>query len=168
MFCNANDFQAATHNAKPSVYVYHDTTQTVVTAATLSFNNEGYDRWGMHDTSTNNSRITIQVPGIYLLSASIAANSDAGGYVFYSISFVVNGATNLVIATSPLAAVPAGIGAFAGLTTQWLLNRNDYVEVRTDYNRNDGGNATFQAATQSGSPGLPRNCSFWAAWHSRG
>jgi hypothetical protein len=61
--------------------VYHDANQNVnnATVTTLSFNQERFDPDAIHDTSTNNSRITPGVVGTYLVGANVQYATDAGG-----------------------------------------------------------------------------------------
>src|SRR5689334_6638767 len=62
---------------QPAVRVTHNTTQSITnnTATVLAFNTERFDQAGgasaaMHDTVTNNSRLTALYAGIYLINAS--------------------------------------------------------------------------------------------------
>lgn len=56
---------------------------------TLAFNTESYDSDTMHDTVTNNSRITIKTAGKYYVYACVAWTSNATGR--RALKFWVNG-----------------------------------------------------------------------------
>lgn len=155
---NIADLRADIRNATPTCGVYHNTTQTVVSAAVVLFNTEYTDRWGMHDTGANTSRITIVVPGIYVFSCMIQGSSDAAGHTFFAATILKNGTDFLF--TSPLAAVPAGIAPFHGVTGQARLNKGDYIEVRLDYTRASGGNTTVAANNGT----TEQRTQFWATW----
>jgi hypothetical protein len=53
--------------------VYHDANQSIApnTATALAFNSERYDTDGIHDPSTNNSRLTCKTAGKYLIMGNI-------------------------------------------------------------------------------------------------
>jgi hypothetical protein len=57
----------------PCCRVYHSVAQTIATGTStiLAFDSERYDTAAMHDTATNNSRITIPTAGVYAISASV-------------------------------------------------------------------------------------------------
>lgn len=73
------------HNM-PSVRVYHNATQAITTATetALAFNTERWDTAGgaastMHDTATNNSRLTAQYAGKYLVEGHVEWTLEATG-----------------------------------------------------------------------------------------
>ena len=111
----------------PAVSAYHNTTQSVAnnTDDYLSCNAENFDNDSMHSTSTNNSRITINTAGRYMVIASIRFAADADG--FRQIKFEVNRTTtyesSLVLSSgSSLSTVLTGV--------RWMtLAASDYVEV---------------------------------------
>lgn len=70
-------------DAQPRCVAYHNTTQNVTSGSTtdLNLNSEDYDVGGMHDTSTNNNRITVpsNAGGVYLvLGKSLITNNNNG------------------------------------------------------------------------------------------
>lgn len=75
----------------PGCMVTHSSNQTTTTSVykTLAFNTDLYDDYDMHDTSTNNSRITIKKPGKYYVWANIIWASNATGQRI--VKFLVNG-----------------------------------------------------------------------------
>lgn len=66
----------------PRACVYNNTTQSVsnATLTTLNANSEVYDTDSMHDTVTNNPRLTCVTPGLYLVQAVVqfAASATVG------------------------------------------------------------------------------------------
>lgn len=116
----------------PHVRVFHSTTQNVssgvVTA--LSFDSEAYDLGtpssNMHDTATNNERITIRVAGLYLVQAFVRSSVNTTGYRFAIVT--LNGTTQIGRVGGP--AVNTG-----GATTQvccvfpYRFAVNDYFTV---------------------------------------
>jgi hypothetical protein len=81
---------------QPRCVAYHNTTQAVTADAVLSLNSEDVDVGTMHDTATNNSRITVPTggDGFYLVTAHWVFNADNLGDCNMSIR--KNGTTKLV------------------------------------------------------------------------
>jgi len=75
--------------------VYHDTHQDTPDdlSTYLAFNSEDYDTHEMHDTVTNNERITIKTSGIYLVTAHIYFETNNVGYrrtsIYLSAGFTI-------------------------------------------------------------------------------
>jgi hypothetical protein len=90
----------------------------------LPFDSEHYDTAGMH-TTTNNSRLTAPVKGIYALSASVTWSSDPDGSRFVGLK--KNGDTFVAAQTQPAI---AGNPTDQEVSQQVLLQRGDYVEVK--------------------------------------
>jgi hypothetical protein len=90
----------------------------------LPFDSERYDTAGMH-TTTNNSRLTAPVKGIYAVSASVTWSSDPDGSRFVGLK--KNGDTFVAAQTQPAI---AGNATDQELSHQVLLQEGDYVEVR--------------------------------------
>lgn len=55
----------------------------------LTQSTERFDTDGMHSTTTNNSRITIQTAGLYYVYGTVVYQSAAGGY--RKVQFLYNG-----------------------------------------------------------------------------
>lgn len=163
---NANDLQALTYIAKPSVRVYHSATQALSnsTATNVVFDTDVYDRWGMHNTSTNTNRLTVQVPGIYIISASLEFAVNATGQRAYSIlQFNSSDVERTNLAGGSVDAPAAVLGTrMATVTTSLVADVGDYFVL--DAFQNSGGDLDITAATAA----LQLFCSFAATWHSRG
>ena len=88
----------------PRVAAYNSTDQTLNTAnyTTIALNSEAWDTHGMHDTSTNNSRLTVPAGwgGYYLLIAGGATTTNA------SVTFLLTGVRKVYAGFMP--ASPGG------------------------------------------------------------
>jgi hypothetical protein len=108
--------------------VYHNAAQSIpnTTLTALAFNSERYDTDGLHDTVTNNSRLTCTRAGIYLITGSLAYGTAAAGVRQSYIR--LNGSTLLVAVN---AGVTAGttVAAVHNPTTLYQLAVGDYVEL---------------------------------------
>lgn len=74
-------------SSPPRCHVTHNANQSVAndTNVVLAFNTERYDTDTMHDTATNNSRITFTTAGLYIVTliATFASTSAAGDRALY-------------------------------------------------------------------------------------
>jgi hypothetical protein len=96
-------YTAAAHNnivtnvnnyrVPPACAAYNNATQSIAnaTAVAVALNAEYYDTDGMHDTVTNNSRITIATDGIYVVTGNVLF--DIGGTGIRDIAIYKNGTT---------------------------------------------------------------------------
>ena len=112
----------------PACRVFHNAAQSVTdnSQLILAFNSERYDTDSMHSTVTNNSRITINTAGLYVVTAHV--EFGAGTYDFASVAIRLNGATFIAIHDAPST---SGIyGNSRSVSTVYKFGANDYVEVR--------------------------------------
>jgi len=82
---------------RPSCRVYHSVDQSISSGGSptaLAFDSELFDALGMHDNSTNNSRITIPTgyDGLWLFGANPQFNTGAGNRALLRLS--LNNATD--------------------------------------------------------------------------
>lgn len=119
-------FQA---NADIGARVTHDTTQSVANTGftTLAFNTEKFDTDTIHDTSTNNSRLTCKTTGKYLISANITFAANATGY--RQLVFLLNGTTYIASVINQAPTTGGATGSML-ISTIYSLTANDYVEVQ--------------------------------------
>lgn len=112
----------------PACRVYHSANQSIVasTETTLAFDSERYDTDTMHDTVTNNSRITIKTAGLFVVQASVSWAAGTGTWSSYA-TLRVNGST-VIDQDTRLAAT--GIGASLNPSATYKFAVNDYIEVR--------------------------------------
>lgn len=133
----------------PAVRVTHNASQSVTSATplVLAFNTERFDQAGnasdtMHDTVTNNSRLTAKYAGVYHITANVEFAANATGYRLCSIR--LNGTTviaNCIIMCVTTASVPTRVQA----TCIYSMAVNDYVEVVVDQNSGGALNVTSAA-----------------------
>lgn len=109
---------------------YHNTTESISSATwtSASLNSEDYDVGTMHDTVTNNSRITVPTNGggLYLITASVSFAANATG--IRSTRIRKNGSTLLLQGTS--STIGGSITPMIPLSTVASLNATDYIEVQ--------------------------------------
>lgn len=122
------------HNA-PSCSVFKSGEQTITTATDtiVSFDQEHHDTDAMHDNVTNNSRITLNKAGIYIIHA-IANWNNAGATPSYSANIKLNGSS--IIATGDT--LPQSTGGAHGTPVMAIrrFSAADYVELEV---RQDSG-----------------------------
>lgn len=109
----------------PRARVFHDANQSIddSTVTALAFNSERFDTDGIHDTATNNSRLTCATAGTYLIGASVEWASSATGN--RNLSLRLNGTTFLVgVAQTAL----TGATTQQQFATLYDLAAADYVE----------------------------------------
>lgn len=115
----------------PHCDVGHNTAQTVPNgSAFLAYNAERIDNDGGHDNTTNNSRITIQTPGIYQVNSQFMI-STVNGTGVRGIALRINGSTYIAnTVTQPSST--AVVGCVTART--WRFGYGDYVESRFEQN----------------------------------
>lgn len=142
LYAIANNFAPV-----PACRVYHDANQTIPNAnlTVLSFNKERFDTDTIHDTSTNNSRLTCKTAGIYLIEGGVSFNTNGEHDV--ALNVLLNGATN--IKQVRYRAVLAGLTKIDIGTTIYSLAVNDYVELQAFQ---DSGGAINAVAETNNAP----------------
>lgn len=139
----------------PACRLYHSSTQTMNNGAftTVAFNTEAYDTDGMHDTVTNNSRITINKAGLYVIQSCLAVPGDADGERI--TEFLINGSIEAAFERRG-ANVTTG-GDILPLTLVRKFAASDYIECR--FYHTAGANLTMAAKTATN-----ETPSFAATW----
>lgn len=145
----------------PACRVTHNVTQSHATSGSwlaVSFNTENFDTASMHDTVTNNSRISAPVTGIYIVHGSV---EFASGTAVQAIGFRVNGTGT----GSPTHSIQGHVDAVAqagfyhyGDTIKLIAN--DYIELVAL--QSSGGALNLVASTAEGRP------NFSVVWVGRG
>jgi hypothetical protein len=119
---------ASVLSVQPCARVSHNAAQSITTSGVpqfVAFNTEHYDTDTIHDTATNNTRLTCKTAGKYRIFAHVEWAASATGE--RQIELLVGGAT--VIAAVLHAASPAAPTKQA-VSTTYGLAVNDYVELR--------------------------------------
>jgi hypothetical protein len=124
----------------PCARVTHNANQSIAnsTPTVLAFNTERYDTVPLHDTSTNNERLTCKTAGKYQITASIEWSPNAtGGRQIY---IRLNGTTQITPTHQVTATAAGTMGQTA--TTLYDLAVNDYVDVVVTQNSGGALNVT--------------------------
>lgn len=120
----------------------------------ITFDTERWDYYPagyteQHSTSSNSSRLTCRVPGLYTIGGWFAWDGNATGVRYGYVT--LNGSTDLCM-VGGLSATVAG-GYYMTLGTLWRLAVGDYVELMAF--SNSGGTRTISAGAE-----------FWFGWIS--
>lgn len=107
----------------------------------VALNSESYDTDGLHDTSTNNSRITCLLAGYYVIIGQIEFQENDTGIRAAGIK--LNGLTYIAITHQNN--VGASLHTSVQVATLYHLAVNDYVELY-GY-QNSGGNLNMEATS---------------------
>jgi hypothetical protein len=120
-------------------YITGAHTLTSGTPWIAALDGETHDNDGMHSTVTNNSRITAQRPGIYLVTAFARFTSNAAGLRVIDILF--DGAGTIATQNN----VNTG-GTTGDVSTSFIysVNKADYFEMQV--NQTSGGNLSVTNA----------------------
>lgn len=124
-YVNPN-LQAGIDLEAKSARVYHDVDQSIPDGVNtaLSFNSERWDTDDIHNTVTNNNRLTCNTAGKYLLIGQIVFAIDANGN--RGIVIRLNGVTSLArIKQVGVARIPPALV----VSTIYDLSVGDYVEL---------------------------------------
>ena len=113
----------------PSCRVYHNANQSIAdfTVTTVALNSERFDTNTMHNTVTNNSRITFNTAGVYVVTFHGAFDS-AADYLRATFAIRLNGAT--VLAESITTDNTAAHNPSGTVTTIYKFAAADYIEAR--------------------------------------
>lgn len=106
----------------PAARVYHNANQSISnnTLTVLAFNSERFDTDTIHDTVTDNSRLTCKTAGKYLIAGSISWSGAPG---INDFRLRVNGSTTIAIASADDSSAHGSIASIYDLAV------NDYVEL---------------------------------------
>jgi len=141
--------QKVTHSQMtvPSARVFNSANQSIADSSTvaLAFNSERYDTDSMHDTVTNNTRLTCNTTGTYSITGSVQFAANGTGRRLVQIR--LNGATVIGSASVPTASGTFNTDLF--VTTDYQLSATDYVELVAFQN---SGGALNVLATSNYSP----------------
>jgi hypothetical protein len=133
---------------QPAARAYHNANQSTTSATpfVLAFNSERFDTDTIHDTATNNSRLTCKTAGKYQITGQVrwAANATGDRYVVIQL----NGATPLAEVWQQAVTV-AAIPTAQICATLYDLAVNDYVELVA---QQTSGGALNVIATGNASP----------------
>jgi hypothetical protein len=152
---NAGDIIRASDVAAKSCRVTHNATQSIPhnTLTIVSFNTEESDTDVMHNVTTNNSRITIQTAGTYLVGFN-GILASAADYSHIRAVLLVNGATTIAIDRRP--GTGAGVDQTINVSTTYPFDAGDYVQVQV-------GQVNTASAARNLNAAVDNTPEFWAA-----
>lgn len=129
----------------PCARVYHNANISIAnnTTTVLPFNSENFDTDNIHDTATNNTRLTCKTSGKYQITANVAWALGTGGR--RGVNIKLNGIAFNYIASQESSPQPDNVGyAVQNVTTLYNLNVGDYVEV--EVYQSSGASLNIQAS----------------------
>lgn len=138
---NFRTLAAAVSPPVPQARVFNSAAIATTTAVVkvVTFDSERFDNGGLHSTSSNTSRLTAPITGLYEIGACVEFASNATGY--REVYFTLNGATAIAVDVRPAV---NGQATVLPLSTQYRLVAGDYVEVNAL--QTSGGNLNVNAA----------------------
>jgi hypothetical protein len=152
---NGSVWLPAPHNV-PMCNATHSVNQSIANNAqtVVAFDSETFDTDGMHSNVSNNSRITINTSGVYILTATgeFAAGTD---YTQHGLFFRLNGATPIGLGDA--AAVTAASGTWSNASLIRKFSAGDYIELIAQQ-------VNGAAAARNLNGGLSYTPFFAAAW----
>ena len=127
-----------------SVRVYHDVDQIIAhnTLTNLAFNRDRWDTDGFHDNAVNNSRLTIDEAGKYVIMAAVRWGNNGTGERLVRI--LLNGVTQIV---DSIINPSATITTLNLVQTIYDLVSGDYLEVQVRQKSTIALNVAFVAET---------------------
>lgn len=142
----AREDHAHGHNP-PACRVFHSVNQSIAdaTLAALAFDSERFDTDTMHDTVTNNSRITFNTAGVYSGVANVrfASRSD---YLAIDVQIQLNGTT--VIAWDREMHAGANVIPIFSVPFLYKFAATDFIEVVVRHDNTGNVAANVDAAAQ--------------------
>lgn len=126
---NAGDIIRASDVAVQGCRVTRTAVQSITdaTLTSVAFDAEVFDNDGMHDTVTNNSRITIVTAGIYWVGFT-GMFAGAADYTRCFATLRINGTTE--IARTPLQSTSTSTTPQLAVSTAYEFDAADYIEVQ--------------------------------------
>jgi hypothetical protein len=115
----------------PACRVYKAAVQSLTnnSEASVIFDTERYDTNSMHDTVTNNTRITFNTAGLYVITCCLEM-VDRTDYTEVYAFLRLNGAGNGIAIDRRVSADAADLVSALNLVTTYKFAAADYVEVR--------------------------------------
>jgi hypothetical protein len=115
---------------KYCVRVHHSTTSSLTsTPAALAFDTEDFDTDTMHDTVTNNSRITFTHAGKYHVSGNLITTTNQAGTI--GVYILLNGSTIISVSECTNGNIQIGSAYYGSVvcSTIYSFSAGDYIEL---------------------------------------
>lgn len=108
---------------------YHNAAQSIANATLIAvtLNSERFDTDTIHDTATNNSRLTCKTAGVYAIFGHVAWANNAVGTI-RGLLIKLNGTTFIGAVYAP-PITTAAIECYRSVSSLYQLAVNDYVEM---------------------------------------
>jgi hypothetical protein len=113
---------------RPAARVYHSTNQSIPGNAaftTLTFDSERFDTADLHDGTTNPSRLTAPIAGLYLVSIDISWEGNNTN----ARELAINKNTSTIVARDVVGPSPFPNTTEQSMSTLVELAAGDFVEV---------------------------------------
>jgi len=135
----------------PACRVYHSAAQAIATGTNtpLAFNSERYDTDSMHDTVTNNTRITFNTAGLYVVGGNVEFEPALGSYM--QIGIRLNAANSIAWALI----TPTNVINKLNVSAVYKFAVGDRIELMVEHSHGSNRNVT---RVDGYSP------EFWATW----
>lgn len=142
----------------PKVHVYHNAAQAIanVTLTPLAFNTERYDSDTIHDTVTNNTRLTCKTAGTYSIGGNVSWENAAAGT--FRLCRIRHNGSSIIASSAYAPSAFAAVSNDQNVTVDYALAVNDYVELVVHHNAGAGGLQVLASLNYS-----PE---FWMRWVS--
>jgi hypothetical protein len=113
---------------RPACRVYHNADQSINNnaATAVAFNSERFDTDNMHDTVTNNGRITFITAGVYSVTFT-ASFTAAADYDFCSAGIILNGTTYIAFQT--VGDINVTVNPRLTVPTIYKFAANDFITI---------------------------------------
>jgi hypothetical protein len=124
---------------------YHNTTQTSTENSwvSLALNSERLDTDTIHDTATNNSRLTCKTAGIYQISGNASWANGGSTAGIRALRILLNGTT---VIGETLITASAAQDYTLNVSTVYELAVNDYVQLQVYCDNTGVGSLTINAS----------------------
>jgi hypothetical protein len=127
---------------RPAVRAKNSAVQAIGNASwtSLTFDTEDFDSQALHSTSSNTSRITASLTGVYLLGVNLQFAANTTGV--RSVKFLQNGVTEIGANSEP--AANTGVTYLHHTTIAYLVSGN-YVEAQVYQSSGGSLNTVYEA-----------------------
>ena len=138
----------------PAASVFASGSQTITTATTtpIAFNSEHFDNASIHDNTTNNTRLTAPIAGLYEVNAHVVwSNTETTGN--RQITIAKNGNASTIYALDRVAGTNGGGSAATNQASALVdLAAGDYIEINARHTQ--GADTSTAIATNGAAPAV--------------
>lgn len=126
----------------PACRVYNNTNISLASGsyASLPFNSEDFDTDNIHDVTTNNTRLTCNTAGVYLITVNVSFFMNATGS--RSLKILLNGSTIIGMVTDNTSTI---LTMRLNINTIYKLSVGDYIEIQAYQDSGSALNVPYEA-----------------------